>query len=127
VLLLLTLLVVQLELADFTDFRLFLDLKNSLFNRLGKQYVEDGLAVVIKVEQIVIANLCYFIDACFLGHVLRRGWFGKEYISLCLNVILFRCFTPLLLQEEGQINLNTSWRSRPQVIRLSLRLRLLEF
>ena len=117
---LLALLVLLFELADLLELSFLLDLKDRLLRRFSQKHVKDGLHFPIKFEQIVVADLCDFVDASLFWHVLGRGRLGQEHVCLGLDVVLLRISAPLLREEVGKVDLNTSWGSRAQIIRLNL-------
>lgn len=120
--LLLALLILQLELTDLRELAFLFDLKDSLLSGLSEQYIQDGLHLIVEVEEIIVVDLRNFIDTRLLWHILGRWRFRQEHICLCLDSVLLGCVAPLLRQEVGQVDLNAGRRTRSQVIGLGLRL-----
>ena len=123
----LSLLVLGLEFSDFLQFSLFLDFENGLLASLGQQDVQNWLHLSVIFKQIVISNLGLLVNASFLRHILGRGRLGQEIVSLHFHGALLGSVAALLSQKVGEVNLDTSWGSWSQIVRLDLLLRLLKF
>jgi len=78
----LSLVILIFELTNLFNFMLFLNFKNSLVDTLAQENIQDWLNFFIVVEEIVIFNLCDFIDTCLLWNVFWSWWFWLEIISL---------------------------------------------
>ena len=127
VVVLLSLLVFLFELTDLLQFTFFLNLKDSLFAGFSEKNIKYWLNFSVELKEIIVTYLGRFVNSSLLRDVLWRWRFRKEFIALCFDVTFFGHFTTLLSQEESQVNLDASWRTRAQIVRLNLRLRLLKF
>lgn len=125
--LLLAFVVFTFEFADFLQFSFLFYLKERLFDRLGEEDVEDGLHFSIIVKEVVVLDLGDLVNTGLLGHVLGRWRLGCEVVRLTLNFDFLGLFTPLLLQEVSEVDLNPGWITRSQVVRTGLGLLLFEF
>lgn len=125
--LLLAFVVFTFEFADFLQFSFLFYLKERLFDRLGEEDIEDGLHFSIIVKEVVVLDLGDLVNTGLLGHVLGRWRLGCEVVRLTLNFDFLGLFTPLLLQEVSEVDLNPGWITRSQVVRTGLGLLLFEF
>lgn len=127
VLLLLTLVVLLFEFADVVQLGLFFYFKQSLLNCLCQQNIQDRLYLSVIIEQIVVTNLSILIDTSLFGDILRSRRLRQENVCLCTFIINIRLVFALLSQKVSEINVNTCWGTRSQIIWRSLVLRLFEF
>lgn len=125
--LLLAFVVFTFEFADFLQFSFLFYLKERLFDRLGEEDIEDGLHFSVIVKEVVVLDLGDLVNTGLLGHVLGRWRLGCEVVRLTLNFDFLGLFTPLLLQEVSEVDLNPGWITRSQVVRTGLGLLLFEF
>ena len=123
----LPLLILSFEFPNLFKLCLLLYLKNRLFYCLSEKDVENWLDFFIIVKEIIVPNLCDFVDSCLFGHILGSRGFWQENVCLCLYSHLFRGCASLLSQEVGQINFNPCWGTRAQIVRRCLLLLLFEF
>jgi hypothetical protein len=84
----LSLMILIFELTNLFNFMLFFNFKNSLVDALAQENIQDWLNFFIIVEEIVIFNLCDFIDTCLLWNVFWSWWFWLEIISLQFHFCL---------------------------------------
>jgi len=125
--LLLAFVVFTFEFADFFQFSFLFYLKERLFDGLGEEDIEDGLHFSVIVKEVVVLDLGDLVNTGLLGHVLGRWRLGCEVVSLTLDFNFLGFFTPLLLQEVSEVDLNPGWITRSQVVRTGLGLLLFEF
>jgi hypothetical protein len=107
-----------LELANLMNLSLLLYLKQSLFNCLGKKYIENWLDFTIVIEKVVVFNLSDFIYTGLFGNVRRsrRSW--HKIVRLAFNLsFLWAAWLILFSQEISEIDLDASRRTGSQVIR----------
>ena len=117
-----------LELTDLIYLSLLLYLKQSLFNCLGKEYVENGLDFTIVIEKVVVFNLSDFIYTGLFGNVRRRRRSRHKIVRLAFNLSFLRASRLILFSQEiSEIDLNASGRTGSQVIRRDLVFGFLEF
>ena len=104
----LSLVILIFELTNLFNFMLFFNFKNSLVDTLTQKNIQDWINLFIVVKEIIVFNLCNFIDTCLLWDVFWSWWFWHEIISLQFHFCLCRFSFSLLSQEVSQIDLNSS-------------------
>lgn len=121
------LMITEFVFPDLFELMLLLNLQSCLLNRLVKENVQNGLDLDVVIEQVIVFNLSDLVDASLLWHVLWSWRFRLESVGLQFHFCLIWLYFSLFRKEVGQIDLDPSWWSRPQVIWTGCIFRLLEF
>ncbi len=109
----LSLLVISFELPDLLKFGFFLNFEQRLLHRFGEEHVEDWLHFSVVVKQIVVLDLSYLVNACFLRDVLRTWVLFHEFICLNFHFKLLRLGDTHFCKVVCQVYLDSGWRTWP--------------
>ena len=74
--------ILVLELPNFFQLLLLFHFQRGLVDCLAQQHVENRLYFLVIVEEIVVFDLSYFVDACFLRNVAFFFWLRLESVGL---------------------------------------------
>jgi hypothetical protein len=109
-------LVVGFKLPDFLQLSFFLHFEQGLLHGLGQKHVQDRLHFAVEVEQVVVLDLGYLVDARLLGHVLRGLGTRLKCVGLAFDILLYRLRLVLLGQEVGQVHFDAARGAGPEVV-----------
>jgi hypothetical protein len=115
------------ELSDLFELMFFFNLKDGLLASLIEQDIKNGLNLNIVIKQIVVFNLRYLIDTCFLRDIFWSWRFRLENISLQFHFCFIWLNLALFSQEVSEVYLYTGRRPGSQVVGTSGVFRLFEF